>query len=403
LTEYYDVVVIGGGIHGVGVAQAAAAQGYSVMLLEQSALAAGTSSRSSKLIHGGLRYLESGQFSLVRECLRERALLLKLAPELVRLRPFYLPIYRHTRRRPWKIRLGLSLYDLLAAGSKVSRHSTLPRHHWERLDGLLTEDLEQVYCYPDAQTDDVALTHAVMRSAQELGAELRIPAALQHVECHAHGATVHYQMEQRAHQCECRAVVNAAGPWANGILNQVTPAPPQIEMDFVAGTHIVIPEPLTQGIYYVEAPRDYRAVFVMPWRRKTLVGTTETVYRGDPALVHPLNSEIDYLWETFTHYFPRYRHAPQNIFAVFTGVRVLPARGGSPFGRPRETILHPDHPGHPRVLTIYGGKLTAYRATAAAVMARLRPSLPSRNPVAATESLPLKPVSPAVIHPTLQG
>ena len=392
MIERYDLVVIGGGIHGVGVAQAAAAQGYSVLVLEQTALAAGTSSRSSKLIHGGLRYLESAQFSLVRECLHERALLLKLAPELVRLRPFYLPVYRHTRRRPWKIRLGLKLYDFLAGGSKVSRYSMLPRHHWERLDGLITKDLEAVFCYPDAQTDDVALTRAVMQSAQELGAELCMPALLQHVECHTQGATVHYHIGEHSYQCECSAVVNAAGPWVNEVLKNVTPSPRQIKIDLVAGTHIVVPEPLTQGIYYVEAPRDRRAIFVMPWRRKTLVGTTETIYQGDPALIRPLNSEIDYLWETFTHYFPRYRHTPQNIFAVFAGIRVLPAKGDSPFGRSRETILHPDHPSKPRVLTVYGGKLTAYRATAAAVMARLRPSLPSRTAIAATETLPLRPV-----------
>ena len=391
MTERYDLVVIGGGIHGVGVAQAAAAQGYTVLVLEQTALAAGTSSRSSKLIHGGLRYLESAQFSLVRECLRERALLLKLAPDLVRLRPFYLPVYRHTQRHPWKIRLGLALYDLLAGGSKVSHYSTLSRHHWERLDGLITEDLEAVYCYPDAQTDDAALTRAVMQSAQELGAELRVPATLQRVECHAQGAVVHYRMAEQSYQCKCLAVVNAAGPWVNEVLNNVTPLPRQIKIDLVAGTHIVIPEPLTQGIYYLEAPRDHRAIFVMPWRRKTLVGTTETVYQGDPAQVHPLNSEIDYLWETFAHYFPRYRHAPQNIFAVFAGLRVLPARGGTPFGRSRETILHPDHPAKPRLLTIYGGKLTAYRATAAAVMARLHASLPARKTVADTASLMLNP------------
>ena len=392
LTERFDVVVIGGGIHGVGVAQAAAAQGYTALVLEQTALAAGTSSRSSKLIHGGLRYLESAQFSLVRECLRERSLLLKLAPELVRLRPFYLPIYRHTQRRPLKIRLGLALYDLLAGGSKVSRYSTLPRHHWERLDGLITDDLEAVYCYPDAQTDDAALTRAVMQSAETLGAELRVPAVLQQVECHERGATVHYQWAQQSRQCECLAVVNAAGPWANEVLKNVTPLPRRIEIELVAGTHIVIPEPLTQGIYYVEAPRDRRAVFVMPWRRKTLVGTTETVYHGDPSQVRPLNSEIDYLWETLSHYFPRYRQAPQNIFSVFAGLRVLPAKGSRPFARSRETILHPDHPGKPRVLTIYGGKLTAYRATASAVMTRLRPSLPARKPVADTADLPLSPV-----------
>jgi glycerol-3-phosphate dehydrogenase len=392
LIERCDVVVVGGGIHGAGVAQAAAAQGHSVLVLEQTALAAGTSSRSSKLIHGGLRYLESARFSLVRECLRERALLLKLAPELVRLRPFYLPIYRYTQRRPWKVRLGLSIYDVLAGGSKVSQFSTLPRHHWGRLDGLITEDLETVFCYPDAQTDDAALTRAVMQSAQELGAELCMPATLVRVECHNQGAIVHYQMNHQSRRCECYAVVNAAGPWVNEILKNVTPAPRHTEIELVAGTHILVPEPLTQGIFYVEAPRDHRAVFVMPWRRKTLVGTTETVYRGDPAQVRPLNSEIEYLWETFSHYFPRYRHGPQNIFAVFAGLRVLPAKLGTPFGRSRETILRPDHPGKPRVLTIYGGKLTAYRATAAAVMARLQPSLPARKTVAATENLPLKPV-----------
>ena len=392
MTERYDLVVIGGGIHGAGVAQAAAAQGHSVLVLEQTALAAGTSSRSSKLIHGGLRYLESAQFALVRECLRERALLLKLAPELVRLRPFYLPVYRDTRRRPWKIRLGLSLYALLAGGNKISRYYSVPSHHWERLDGLSTDGLDAVYCYPDAQTDDAALTRAVMHSAQSLGAQLHMPALLQRVECRAQGAIVHYQMDQRSRQSECRTVVNAAGPWVNEVLQNVTPVPARIDIDLVQGTHIVIPQPLTHGIYYVEAPRDHRAVFVMPWLGKTLVGTTETVYQGDPSRVRPLNSEIDYLWETYVHYFPHNRNVPQDIFAVFAGLRVLPAKGGKPFGRSRETILHLDRPDKPRVLTIYGGKLTAYRTTAAAVMERLRPSLPTRRPIAQTERLPLTPV-----------
>jgi glycerol-3-phosphate dehydrogenase len=390
LTERYDLVVIGGGIHGAGVAQAAAAQGHSVLVLEQTALAAGTSSRSSKLIHGGLRYLESAQFALVRECLRERALLLKLAPDLVRLRPFYLPVYRDTRRRPWKIRLGLSLYALLAGGNKISRYYSVPRHHWERLDGLRTDGLTAVYCYPDAQTDDAALTRAVMNSAQGLGAELYMPAIVQAVECHARGATVRYQMDQRSRLCECRAVVNAAGPWVNEVLKNVTPASPRFDIDLVQGAHIMISQPLTQGLYYVEAPRDRRAVFVMPWRGKTLVGTTETVYQGDPSQVRPLDSEIDYLWETYAHYFPVSRNVPQNISAAFAGLRVLPAKGGAPFGRSRETILLPDRPDKPRVLTIYGGKLTAYRTTAAAVMERLRTTLPARKPVAQTDKLPLK-------------
>ena len=390
MTERYDVVVIGGGIHGTGVAQAAAASGHSVLVLEQTALAAGTSSRSSKLIHGGLRYLEGGHLNLVRECLHERALLLKLAPDLVKLRPFYLPVYRDTRRRPWKIRLGLSLYAWLAGNDKISRYHSVPQHHWDRLDGLITNDLEAVFCYPDAQTDDAALTRAVMHSAQTLGAELRMPALVEQVEYHAQGATVHYQMEQGLQQCECLAVVNATGPWANEVLKNITPIPSRIEIDLVQGTHIEVPGSLIQGIYYIEALRDHRAMFVMPWRGRTLVGTTETIYRGDPAQVQPLQDEIDYLWETFAHYFPRYHNEERQIINAFAGLRVLPAQGITPFARSRETILQTSPTDKPRILTIYGGKLTAYRSTATAVMERLRPSLPTRQIVAHTESLPLE-------------
>lgn len=391
MTEHYDLVVIGGGIHGAGVAQAAAAAGYSVLVLEQTALAAGTSSRSSKLIHGGLRYLESGQFSLVRECLHERALLLKLAPELVRLSPFYLPIYRDTRRRPFTIRLGLSLYALLAGGNRISRYHVVPRHHWKRLDGLNDDGLDAVFCYPDAQTDDAALTRAVMRSAQELGAVLRVPASLQWVEYRNVGVSVHYQTDQISLQCECLALVNAAGPWVNEVLSKISPAPARLAVELVQGAHILIPGTLTQGVYYLEAPRDRRAVFAMPWRGATLVGTTETVYHGDPARVKPLPEEIDYLWETVAHYFPRYRDGICQVLNAYAGLRVLPARAGAPFGRSRETTLHPDRPDKPRLLTIYGGKLTAYRATAAAVVERLRPALPVRVRVADTADLPLKP------------
>jgi glycerol-3-phosphate dehydrogenase len=127
----------------------------------------------------------------------------------------------------------------------------------------------------------------------------------------------------------------------------------------------------------------------MPWRGHTLVGTTETLYRGDPAGVRPQPDEIDYLWQTLAHYFPRYRSGERHILDAFAGLRVLPAQGDALFARSRETLLHPDRSGQPRILTIYGGKLTAYRATAAAVMARLRASLPKRSPVADTAQLPL--------------
>lgn len=391
LAEPYDVVVVGGGIHGAGVAQAAAAHGHSVLVLERTALAAGTSSRSSKLIHGGLRYLESGQFALVRECLHERALLLKLAPELVRMQPFYLPLYKHSRRSPAKVSIGLSLYALFAGFGKDSLFHRVPRSDWSKLDDLRVDDLRAVFRYPDAQTDDAALTRAVMHSAVSLGAELKMPAILQQAERDDEGVTVHYH-DGAAKQCRARVLVNAAGPWANDVLTRVHPEPPRFRMDLVQGTHILVPGQLAKGIYYVEAPRDRRAIFIMPWRGNTLVGTTETRYHGDPAGVRPLPEEIDYLWETLLHYFPRYDPGPRQLLDSFAGLRVLPARVGDPFGRPRETILFPDRVRRSRVLTIYGGKLTAYRATAAAVITRLHHSLPQRQPIADTLRLPLHPV-----------
>lgn len=391
MTERYDLVVVGGGINGAGVAQAAAAHGYSVLVLERTALGAGTSSRSSKLIHGGLRYLESGQFGLVRECLHERALLLKLAPELVKMRLFYLPIYGNTRRNGLTVRVGLSLYSLFAGLAKETRYHTVPEPEWDKLDGLNTNDLHTVFCYPDAQTDDAALTRAVMQSALNLGAELKLPASLQHVERGDNDVTVHYH-DGWSRQCQARVLVNASGPWVNEVLARIAPEPPRFRMDLVQGTHILVPGRLTQGIYYVEAPRDGRAVFIMPWHDDTLVGTTEIRYRGDPAQVHPLPEEIDYLWETLVHYFPRYGVEPRRLLGSFAGLRVLPARAGELSRHPRETVLFPDRAWRPRVLTIYGGKLTAYRATAAAVIARLRPSLPRTRPIANTHYLPLPPV-----------
>ena len=162
----FDVIVIGGGIHGAGVLQAAAAAGYSALLIEKSALASGTSSRSSKLIHGGLRYLESGQFALVRESLHERAVHLRIAPDLVELKPFFIPVYGQTRRRPWQLKLGLWIYALLGGFDASTRFGSVPRREWSELDGLETRGLDAVIRYYDAQTDDAQLTRAVVESAR---------------------------------------------------------------------------------------------------------------------------------------------------------------------------------------------------------------------------------------------
>jgi glycerol-3-phosphate dehydrogenase len=388
MTEHFDVVIIGGGIHGVGIAQAAACDGYSVLVLEQTGLASATSGTSSKLIHGGLRYLEGLHFSLVRESLRERALLLKLAPELVRLQVFHIPVYPETSRRPMIIRAGLSLYALLGGLHPENRFRMLRSGEWQDLDGLDTKHLQAVYQYYDAQTDDEALTRAVMQSAANLGAGLQCPSEFTAAEITADGCTVHYSLNGVDKICSSSVLVNAAGAWINAVAGRIHPPPPTTAVDLVQGTHLVLEGRLEMGGYYLEAPADRRAVFLLPWKGRMLLGTTETVYSGDPADVAPLSSEEAYLLETLRHYFPQ---RPQKVVDRFAGLRVLPAAGNAVFARSRETRFEMDNLLRPRVVAIYGGKLTGYRATAQRVMRLLHRTLPSRNQVANTAQLALKP------------
>jgi glycerol-3-phosphate dehydrogenase len=396
--ESYDLVIVGGGIHGAGVAQAASAKGLSVMVLEQTGIASGTSGRSSKLIHGGLRYLESGEFSLVRECLRERTLLLKLAPNLVKLKHFYIPVYQNTTRRPWLLSVGLSLYALQGGLRPATRFSRVPQKYWNNLDGLETAQLEAVFQYNDAQTDDAALTRAVMRSAQQMGAQVKIPAVFTGARLgqpDKHTNSIEYCHNGKFEICTAKVIVNAAGPWVQQILSRISPSPSKLKIDLVQGTHIVVPGMLTKGIYYVEA-HDKRAVFIMPWRGNTLVGTTESPYQGDPVDVRPLPHEEVYLMNTLLRYFPKY-NSMQKILSSTAGLRVLPSNEsqnssggvGSINSRSRETILHTESQDNLSLLTIYGGKVTTYRLTAERVMARVSKILPVRKVIADTRHLKL--------------
>ncbi len=386
----YDLCVVGGGIAGVGVLQAAAAAGYSAILLESRDIAAGTSSRSSKLIHGGLRYLESMQFSLVRESLAERQTLLRIAPDLVKLVPFYIPVYSATTRSRWQLRIGLSLYALLGNLRKEARFRTVPMSEWHKLDGIQTHGLRCVFEYFDGQTDDAALARAVLASARELGAECVLPAELSAARRAGDEWQVEYTSNGSIQSCRARTVVNAGGPWVEEVRSRFEPTPPGFEIDLVQGTHIEIDEPIGNGIYYTEAVRDRRAVFTMPWKGHTLVGTTENVYSGAPEAVAPLDDEVEYLLETFQHYFPG--RAPK-VLAAWAGSRVLPRTSKNAFDRPREVTLVPDDTQRPTMLSIYGGKLTGYRATAEKVIAKLAPTLGERTRRGRTDQLPLRPAN----------
>jgi glycerol-3-phosphate dehydrogenase len=383
--EHFDVAIIGGGIHGAGVAQAAAAAGYRALLLERRHWAAATSQQSSKLIHGGLRYLESAQLQLVYHSLHERQLLLRNAPELVKPVRFFIPVYRQTRRRPWQIRAGLSLYALLSGLSPLGRFRALPRREWPALGALRQQDLQAVFQYWDAQTDDAALTRAVVASAGTLQAHCVECSELLSAEARAGGGYVlNIDSNGARWHCTTTALVNAAGPWVNDVLARC--AQPQRPLSWVQGSHILLPAADLPGIFYVEAIGDGRAVFVMPWRNHTLVGTTEL--EVDKPQAQPSQAEIDYLLATLRHYFPEH---PQTLQGSFAGVRVLPTGGGKPFSRARESLLEQSA----GVISIFGGKLTTYRHTAEEVMALLRPLLGARAARADTRTLALRPVAEA--------
>jgi glycerol-3-phosphate dehydrogenase len=381
----YDLTVIGAGIHGAGVAQAAAAAGYSTLVLEQyQRPGMATSSSSSKLIHGGLRYLESAQIGLVWECLRERRRLLQNAPHLVKLVPFLIPVYEQTHRGPFMIRAGLSLYAMLGGKS----FHTLPRSEWSLLDGLKTSGLKQVFRYYDAQTDDQALTAAVLQSSIELGARAELGCEFMGATMQADGYELQYSRQGMVQTATTRVLINATGPWVNTTLQKIHPAPSQLDIDLVQGSHILLPGSLKQGVYYIEAPQDRRAVLVMPWDDGIMIGTTETGYSGDPAGVTPTQQDIDYLLQVYNHYFEAATDSSM-ITSSFAGLRVLQRDDSHIFHRSRETILHRDRKQSPGLLSIYGGKLSSYRATGEKVVRKMARMLPRRTPIANTRVLPL--------------
>ncbi|MCF1428769.1 MAG: FAD-dependent oxidoreductase [Shewanella sp.] len=388
-----EVLVVGGGVVGAGIAQAVAAAGYQVTLWERATLGGATSANSSKLIHGGLRYLESGQISLVKSCLAQRKALLKLAPDLVQAVPFYIPIYEDSRRGAMTIAAGLSLYAMLAKLEPHGRFQLLPKSQWTTLEGLSQQGLKHVFQYWDAKTNDSKLTRAVAASARALGADIR-----EGVNCDAiyQGARV---CQVTGHDCsgntlEYRAslIINACGPWVNQLLERVTPRLVGLPIDWVQGSHLLLDIPPPIGVLYLESHLDERVVFVIPWEGKTLLGTTETLLTSTPEAPTITPQEEDYLLAIYCHYFNDWQaeELRRSIVQRFCGVRVLPKTMGSAFGRSRETIVH-SQSSHPGIISVYGGKLTEYRVTAEQVLTQIRQRLGEREPIAeiARLSLPL--------------
>lgn len=391
------IVVIGAGIQGAGVAQAAAAAGYKVTIIEKSCIGGATSSNSSKLIHGGLRYLESGQFSLVRECLLERQRLLQLAPELIELKRFHIPIYKNTRRNAWQIRAGLALYSTLSGFAQSGKFGEIPRDQWQRHSPLKEDQLQSLHFYYDAQTNDQRLTEAVVQSAQTLGAELLLGAEMNAVEITPHGCSITFQQNGRVQTIDAAAIVNCSGPWVNQLLNKIQPSQKALPVELIQGSHLLIKDSAIEHYYYLESPLDGRAIFALPYQeaphseKHLLLGTTETPFSGDPKKAAITSTEERYLIDSLRHYFPTTSTEPA-IVKRFCGLRVLPNTHKSAFKRHRETLYQLDNTETPRLISVAGGKLTSYRLSALQVLKQLSGTLRPTKAIANTRDLILTPI-----------
>ncbi len=363
----FDLLVIGGGITGCGIARDAALRGLSVALVEKDDFASGTSSRSSRLIHGGVRYLEHGQLHLVFESSAERRRLLELAPHLVRPLQFTWPVYEGARIPRWKLGAGLMLYDALSLFRNVGRHRRLSaRDVLEHEPALTPHGLLGGARYYDAATNDARLTLANVMSAADAGAVVMNHAAVAPLlveRGRMAGGMVRDALEPRSVELRARVVVNATGPWSDRVQRGSK------------GAHIAVPRERVGNSYALTlvAPRDGRVMFVLPADRHAIVGTTDTYTSSSPDSVRASAEDVRYLLESANAFFPAAQLTTSDVVSAWAGIRpLIPAVGDTPGGASREHAVATDSRG---LISITGGKLTTYRVMAADVLRAVLPAL----------------------------
>jgi len=359
--ELYDLAVIGGGINGVGIAADAAGRGLRVALFEQADLGGATSTASSKLVHGGLRYLETGEYGLVRKALKESQLLLELAPHLIEPIDIYLPYQKHLRPW-WMIRAGLFLYNHLA--SRPSYPTAKVQKFGE--DSPLLGDLIHGFSFSDGQVDDARLVILNACQARRFGADVFVRHRCIKLKEDGDQWTLSVRnMESGTDQpFHARVVVNAGGPWVSELIENVTGNPARRQVKMVKGSHIVVPATYPGEQAYMLQNEDGRIAFVIPWQGHfTMVGTTEAEFSGDPADAEISQQEIDYLLEIYNSYFSQ-KLSQENIVYTWSGVRpLIDNRETSATKTSRDFQLIFEDASLP-LLSVYGGKLTTYRLLA---------------------------------------
>jgi glycerol-3-phosphate dehydrogenase len=366
----FDLAIIGGGINGAGLARDAAGRGIRVLLVEMNDLGSGTSSASSKMIHGGLRYLEHGAFRLVREALSEREVLLRMAPHLVRPMRFMLPPLPGLRSA-LLLRFGLFLYDVLGARKLLPASRTADLTHHQAGDPLKRE-FRYGFEYSDCSVDDSRLVVLNAMDAAERGAVIRTRTRCTRAERGKEWELVLTDHGRRS-VATARVLVNAAGPWIAGVADTIIRQPLVRGVRLIKGSHIVVRRQFQNEYGYILEAPDRRVVFVLPFADQfSLIGTTDENFVGDLSAPTPTPHEINYLCEVVNRYF-RSVITPDEVVRSFSGVRALFDDGSDKpedVTRDYELVLD-DGAGKAPLLTVYGGKITTYRRLAEAVLARL--------------------------------
>ncbi len=377
--QEFDLAIIGGGVNGCGIARDAVGRGNSVFLCEMNDLASGTSSWSTKLIHGGLRYLEYYEFRLVREALIEREILWQIAPHIIRPLRFVLP--HHAGLRPaWLLRLGLFLYDHIGGRKLLPATRSVDLARDEVGKPLKPGRFSKGFEYSDCFVDDARLVVLTARDAANRGADIRTRTRA--VEIHQVGTGWQVTVEDTTSGARstigARALVNAAGPWVEQVLNSGAGVNARAKVRLVQGSHIVVPRLYAHDRAYMFQNSDGRIVFVIPWQEDfTLIGTTDRDYHGDPAKVKASAEEITYLCDSVSEYLAK-PVKPDDVVWTYAGVRPLYDDGASEAkAATRDYVFELDTPGGAPLLSIYGGKITTYRRLAEEALERLSPWLRS--------------------------
>jgi len=382
-----DLLIVGGGVNGTGIARDAAGRGLSVVLCEQDDLAAHTSSASTKLIHGGLRYLEEFHFRLVRKALQEREVLLASAPHIMRPLHFVMPHDAHLRPA-WMIRAGLLLYDHLARRARLSASAAIDlRSH---IAGApLKSGYRRGFVYADGQVDDSRLVVLNALDAQTRGAHILTRTRCTQLTAENHSWRATLRSADGELTLTARAAVNATGPWVSSFVAPATPVQTRHQVRLVKGSHIVVPRLFTHRFAYIFQNEDRRIVFAIPYEHDfTLLGTTDLDYHGDPASVHIDAEEIVYLCTLANRYF-RQPLAPADVVWNWSGVRPLLAdEQSNPMSVTRDYALELAEQPAP-LLSVFGGKITTYRRLAEDALQLLAAPLQVRSaPWTARATLP---------------